>query len=185
MFQIRFLMLKTYKKWKIKLQHIRGWWQNKNPEQKWDFIIEIGNVPGELIGVRVFSDMKLCWYTGVTAAMIATYFLLNIYTIQYYVRRGEIVRSVEGLCVVGVVVGVRAFLHSNFIVIEWTTLICLCFNFSISRIWFCTGNQWDRIDSDLILFICFAVLISTNQTPNRCNINACASNTLQICWKLS
>lgn len=91
---------------KSKFDRILNWWEDKTPAQKWDAILQLGIVPGHLIGVHFFCDLLIYWYTGSCALMIGMFYALNIYTIQYYMRRGAFVRGMESTFLVGVVVGV-------------------------------------------------------------------------------
>lgn len=91
---------------KSKFHRIRDWWKDKTPAQKWDTIMKIGIVPGHLIGVHLFCDLINTWYSASCGLMIAMFFVLNSYTIQYYLRRGAVVRGMECTYLLGVVVGV-------------------------------------------------------------------------------
>lgn len=95
-----------FQKLKSKFRRTREWWQIKSPSEKWDFICNIGKVSGNLIGVHVFSDLKIYWYSGSCAVMIAMFFTLVFYTLQYYLLRGEFVRGMECTYLTGVVIGV-------------------------------------------------------------------------------
>lgn len=91
---------------KSKFNRILNWWKHKTPAQKWDSILLLGIIPGHLIGVHLFCDLLINWYSASCALMIAMFFTLNFYTIQYYMRRGAFVRGMESTYLVGVVVGV-------------------------------------------------------------------------------
>lgn len=56
----------------------------------------------ELIGIRVYTDMKNYWYTATSAVLITIHFILTAYTIQYYFRRNEFVRGIECTCFIGI-----------------------------------------------------------------------------------
>lgn len=91
---------------KSKFDRILDWWKDKTPIQKWNSIMQIGIAPGHLIGVHLFCDLLINWYSASCGLMIAMFFTLNFYTIQFYLRRSEIVRGMECTYLVGVVVGV-------------------------------------------------------------------------------
>lgn len=93
----------------LMFQRIQEWWQTKSFGEKWDFILGIGIFAGHLIGVRTFSDMKVNWYSASGGVAIVMFFSLNLYTIQYYLRRGAFVRGMECTYLVGVVIGVCEF----------------------------------------------------------------------------
>lgn len=90
-----------------KIQRTQEWWQIKSPAEKWDFIYKIGKVLSHSVGIRVYSDMKVYWYSLSCGLMITIFFTLDLYTIQYYIRRNAFVRGMECTYVLGVVVGVR------------------------------------------------------------------------------
>lgn len=101
---------------KLKFGYIKERWQFKSPPQIWDFIIEIGRITSNLMGVHVFDHMKNNWFSATGGVLLIVYFILDIYTFQYYSLRGEFARGLECLHVVGVVMGVRKnpfFFHSN------------------------------------------------------------------------
>lgn len=91
---------------KFQFRSIR-WWRVKSPEEKWDFIQSFGRSAGDLIGVRLFTDLKLMLYTATCAVLIVMFFALEFYTIQYYLRRGAVVRGMESTYLIGVATGVR------------------------------------------------------------------------------
>lgn len=93
----------------LMFQLIQEWWQTKSFGEKWDFILGIRIFAGHLIGVRTFSDMKVNWYSASGGVAIVMFFSLNLYTIQYYLRRGAFVRGMECTYLVGVVIGVCEF----------------------------------------------------------------------------
>lgn len=96
-----------YQKLKFNFQRIHEWWQVKSPAEKWDLIYNIGKVAGDLIGVHLFRDVRIFWYSGSCALMIATFFILVLYTVQYYLLRGDYIRGMECTYLTGVVIGVR------------------------------------------------------------------------------
>lgn len=87
-------------------RRVHKWWTTKSPSEKWDSIIGIAKISGDLDGIRVFTDAKVYWYTATPGVCIGVFYLLNLYTIQYYMRRGEFVRGMECMYLIGAVVGV-------------------------------------------------------------------------------
>lgn len=82
------------------------WWHVKSPKEKWDFVQNVGRTAGNLIGVNLFSDLKLILYTATCALLILLFFILELYTIQYYLRRSAFVRGMESTYLIGVAIGV-------------------------------------------------------------------------------
>lgn len=91
-----------------KLNQMYDWWHAKNPKQKWDTIDDFNRVICESIGIRICTDMKNYWYTASGGVCAVTYFILNIYTVQYYLRRNEFDKIVECTYLIGFAVGVSA-----------------------------------------------------------------------------
>lgn len=91
---------------KMKQCGIEKWWHVKTPPEKWDFIIGIGKMSGNAIGVHIFDSVKIFWFTFGSGVLLLIFFSLDIYTIQYYWLRGAFVRSLESTYVVGFVIGV-------------------------------------------------------------------------------
>lgn len=94
-------MLNTFGLLQSTCQNVRKKWQVKTPKQRWEFLINFGRVLCEMIGVRIYSDMKIFWYTGTSAVLITIHFTLTVYTVQYYFRRREFVRGMECTCFIG------------------------------------------------------------------------------------
>lgn len=92
---------------RTRLQAVRQRWQLKNPTEKWTSICKFAKVTHQLIGIRLFDDRKNYWYTASAGICAAIYFLLNFYTIHYYLFRREFVRLIECSYLIGPVVGVR------------------------------------------------------------------------------
>lgn len=99
-------MFNSFNTLKSKYQNAQRAWQSKSPADKWDTIHNIGRFESDIIGIRLFSDMKVNWYSASCGVLIVIFFLLDIYTIQYYLRRNEFVRGMECTYVVGIVVAV-------------------------------------------------------------------------------
>lgn len=101
------MVFKPFATVRSKIHLIREWWGAKSPGEKWDSIYDIGRAMCDLIGVRVLSDNRVNWFSACGGLSAALYVLLNIYTIQYYLRRDEFVRGMECMFLVGVVIGVN------------------------------------------------------------------------------
>lgn len=86
---------------KNSIQKLMKKWQFKTPKQKWQFFYDIGDFLCELVGIRVFGNMKNDWYTASCGLMATFYFMLCIYTINYYFKQSAFLRGIECLCVFG------------------------------------------------------------------------------------
>lgn len=101
------MIFKSIATLRSKIRRICEWWHTKSPAEKWDLIYAIGRKMCDLIGVRVLSDNRVNWYSACGGLSATLYVLLNIYTIQYYLRHDEFVRGMECMFMVGLVIGVR------------------------------------------------------------------------------
>lgn len=101
-------MFNPFTKLNGKLRWFSQRWQVKNPKEKWFAISKFARIIHELVGVRLFSDRKNYWYTATPGICGAMYFLLNTYTIQYYLFRKEYVQLIECTYLVGPVVAVSS-----------------------------------------------------------------------------
>lgn len=99
-------MLNLFRLLNVKLILVRQWWQAKTSPEKWDFIIKIGQMSSNSIGIHVFDHMKLNWLSATSGLFLILFFVLDIYTIQYYWLRGAFVRGLECTFLVGFVIGV-------------------------------------------------------------------------------
>lgn len=99
-------MINPYQWFRTQLRKIHDWWHTKNPKQKWDTIHDFGRIICDSIGIRIFSDMKNDWYTASATVCAIIYFVLNFYTIQYYLHRNDFVKIIECTYLIGFAVGV-------------------------------------------------------------------------------
>lgn len=169
-----------------KFHRITNWWNNKSPTQKWDSITKIAIVPGHLIGVHLFCDLKINWYSASCAVMIGMFFSLNFYTIQYYLRQGAVVRGMECTYLVGVVVGVREVLRFVHFESEKRTNIFyfLWFLTSFCRTCLFIGKQLDHIVSNSMQSQNFVAIISITLKLKHRGMKIYVSSTSKNCWKL-
>lgn len=84
---------RALKKLQMKYQNIRAKWTSKTPSQKWNFIYDVGKFLIELIGIKVYGDMKNYWHSAICGILGLIYLLLTIYTVQYYMRQHNFTRA--------------------------------------------------------------------------------------------
>lgn len=120
------------------LRRIHEWWSNKIPAEKWETIISIAKISGNLVGVRVFSDLRVYWYSASPGICIGIFYLLNLYTIQYYMRRGAFVRGMECTYLIGAVVGVCEMICE----ISQANLCTYCLFQTFLEYVYVLGNSW-------------------------------------------
>lgn len=95
-------MLNPYKSIQNMHEKILIKWRNKSPHQKWKTVYNFARTTCESIGIRVLSDIKNNWYTASCGLDGLLYFALVIYTVQYYFKLGNYVRSMECTCIIGI-----------------------------------------------------------------------------------
>lgn len=93
MLKIWISVLRAWKKLQLKYQNLRDKWTSKTPWQKWNCIYDLGKFFIELIGIKVFGDMKNYWHTASALVLGLVYLFLAIYTVQYYIRQHNFTRA--------------------------------------------------------------------------------------------
>lgn len=93
MVKIWISVYRALKKLQLKYQNIREKWKAKTSWQKWDFIYSLGKFFLELLGIKVFSDMKNYWRTAIPGIGGLIYLVLAIYTVQYQMRQHNFTRA--------------------------------------------------------------------------------------------
>lgn len=112
--QLELVMLNPFGSFQSRYKDFKEKWHNKTPKEKWQSVYNFSKMTCEIIGIRVLSDIKNYWYTISCGLDGILYFVLVTYTVQYYFRRGEYIRSMECTCLIGIVV-----------------LVSFCINFEI------------------------------------------------------
>lgn len=102
-------MFYPLKELRLKYQSVQENWSAKTPTEKWHAIHDIADMISRLVGIHAYSDLKVYWYSASCGILGMIYILLNIYTVQYYLRRGEFVRGMQCTYLVGMSVAVSSF----------------------------------------------------------------------------
>lgn len=110
MLKIWISVLRAWKKLQLKYQNLRDKWTSKTPWQKWSCIYDLGKCFIELIGIKVFGDMKNYWLTASAGLLGLVYLFLTIYTVQYYIRRHNFTRAMACSYTFGLFILVSFFL---------------------------------------------------------------------------
>lgn len=98
MFSIKYLIPEPLKNL---VQKLVEKWRIKTPKQKWQFIYNIGDFMCDLVGIRVFKDLKNYWYTASCGLGASVYFITVTYTMIYYFKQNAFLRGVQCLCLFG------------------------------------------------------------------------------------
>lgn len=83
----------------------RGW-HLRTPKQKWNIVYLVGAKTSEVIGVTVYGDMQIYWYTYMPALTVLMHLYLTFYTIWYYFKDGHYKRGMECTCSIGFAISV-------------------------------------------------------------------------------
>lgn len=92
-------------------------WKTKNPLQKWCYLYSNGKVALRIIGIPLYEeDQRLYWYSRFPFVYIGAHLSLGLYTIYFYIGRGEFIQSLPCTCMlVGPLMSVsnctRSFFH--------------------------------------------------------------------------
>lgn len=89
------------------------WWKNfknkwhvKTPRQKWFVVYEIGVKLSKLIGITVYENVQLRWYSYFPGVIGLIYFSTVFYTLWYYSMKGEFSRGLQCTSSFGIVISV-------------------------------------------------------------------------------
>lgn len=81
-------------------------WTKKSPKQKWQVVFNFGAKSFELCGVRVYTDMKVHWYSYLLVLAALIYVIMVSYTIWFFFKQGEYFKGLECTYTVGIVTSV-------------------------------------------------------------------------------
>lgn len=95
-----------------KFQAILLQWRLKSSKEKFQFLYNIPKTMFEMVGVRVFSDMKITLYSQLGNLMIFYYVSMTIHTIYYWTKKNRFIFSLRCLCGMGIMISVN-FQQSN------------------------------------------------------------------------
>lgn len=76
-------------------------WLSKTPKEKWSFCHKIGDFALRLIGVRVFSDNKIYFWSYSNLILLASYVSLAMYSIFICIMEDKFEECFKCLCISG------------------------------------------------------------------------------------
>lgn len=88
-------------------------WRKKTPGQKWQTLYSFcDKVAKNIVGIRVFSDMKVNWFSYSGGACSFLYFIFVFYTLWKSHDRGDLLIGMQCTCTTGmlIVVGPKSIL---------------------------------------------------------------------------
>lgn len=89
-----------------KYKSIKKKWLNKTPKEKWSFCHKIGDFSLRVVGVHVFSDNKIYFWSYSSTVIVITYVILSTYTIIVSYMENDFKECFKCLCVSGVMASV-------------------------------------------------------------------------------
>lgn len=88
---------------------IRTWivkWDSSTSKDKFLFLYNIPKNMFEMVGVRVYGDCELNWYSHLGNFMIAYYLSMTSYTLYYWSEKGQFLHGTRCLCGMGIMISV-------------------------------------------------------------------------------
>lgn len=84
-------------------------WKYKNPMQKWCYFYSIGKIPMNFVRVPLFTENQddVHWFGYFTFVYFSATIMLSLYTIIYYLWRGDLQSPLSSTCLASQVLGVR------------------------------------------------------------------------------
>lgn len=161
------------------VKKVEAFWHVKTAKQKWQTIMSVSVKMTESMGIRVFSDMKVYWYSYLCGSLMVMYVILVAYTLLYYFLRGEYLRGLDCTYTAGTVSLVRfksvskiAFSRNNKIFLK---------QFQVFRIyWKCIGPDRFRLNS---LTTLIGLIVQEDKQPSL--FNTLCENVIEMFLKLS
>lgn len=81
-------------------------WRMKSSKQKFQLLYNIPKTMFECVGVRVFSDMHLNWYSNLGHVMVFYYVSMTIHTLYYWGNKNQFIFGTRCLCGMGIMISV-------------------------------------------------------------------------------
>lgn len=96
-------------------------WDSLPSRKKFLTLYNIPKTMFEMVGVRVYGDCNLNWYSNLGNFMIVYYVSMVAHTIYYFGRKGQLLFGTRCLCGMGIMISV-IFLHFHVIHMEFPLL---------------------------------------------------------------
>lgn len=81
-------------------------WHMRTPKQKWLIVYLVGAKTSEAIGITVYGDMQIYWYTYMPGLMGSMHIFLTIYTMWFNFKDGYYKKGMECTCSIGFAISV-------------------------------------------------------------------------------
>lgn len=90
------------RQWKMLIEK----WRTGSPEQKWKIVYLVGAKASEVIGVTVYGDLVIHWYSYMPGLFGFIHLTSIFYTLLHYSLEGNYSRGLECTCSIGIVISV-------------------------------------------------------------------------------
>lgn len=85
-------------------------WRLKPSKEKFQMLYNVPKTMFEWVGVRVFSDMHLNWYSNLGNVMVFYYVSMVTHTLYYWGKKNQFVFGTRCLCGMGIMISVILFI---------------------------------------------------------------------------
>lgn len=92
---------------KEQFEILSEWWKAKTSRQKWRSLYSIPETMMRLVGVRVFSDCQLNWYSHLGNVLVLYYTSMVLHTLYYYNKKDQFFFGTRCLCGTGILISVN------------------------------------------------------------------------------
>lgn len=116
------LMLPRYKKHVVEIRmlgsinplntfrRVQKHWRKKTPKERWILIYNFGGKMTEtLVGVRIFSDMRVYWFSYSAGTLMMIHFASMINTLWVAHKRNDILSGLQCTGTLGMCISVSCF----------------------------------------------------------------------------
>lgn len=80
-------------------QSIKQKWTKKTPKEKWQFFYNIGDYFLHLIGVNLYNDNVVYWFSYLSYAVVVCYGMLAMYTVYFCINENNPMECIKCFCV--------------------------------------------------------------------------------------
>ena len=97
---------KNFCDFRAKIRNISEQWQSKTSKEKFLMLYGIPKWMFEIVGLRMYGDCQVGWYSHFGNVLVTYYVSMVSYTIYYWSRKGQFVYGLRCLCGMGIMISV-------------------------------------------------------------------------------
>lgn len=101
---------------RAKVHNLRENWHWKAPKEKFQMLYNIPKTMFEWVGVRVFGDSQLDYYSHLGNVMVVYYVSMTLHTLYYWGKKDQFIYGTRCLCGMGIMISVN---YLVFFIIEF------------------------------------------------------------------